>query len=424
MCGIYGLFQLNKAGLLESDIDTLKAMAIVTSLRGDHSSGIAVLGNKPKTKPWTAKAVGDPFNLFHNAGVLKQLKQAFTGSNSSVGVFGHGRLATRGDITIRNAHPFTEGNITLVHNGTLVGVDMDQTCEKGEKVEVDSHILAIEMDKLGVAEALRQTWGAYAIIAHDKKEGKVHFATNGERPLFYINYPQTKLWVMSEQLALFYVALKKGSNVSLKAQDVHPFEKEFLYTLDLNTFTFTKGESLAKAVTQTPFRTATRTGGVGSETIFECRGLRKDKDNPIMWLYDLVDDDDNVYTATSSLHQPERKGQYAQVTRYRIERSNGVERRTVKFKDIDWYEEPAKPDTEEPADAANQDSIETVKTVNEKYISVEDWNKARQDGCQVCQGPIYKNEPGVSYLMSDGKLVCGQCVSSGRAKQMGLLGVH
>lgn len=100
MCGIVGY--VGKKNALPILIKTLKTL----EYRGYDSSGVAyVINNETK--------------ILKNVGKIKELEYKIDYEQStSVGI-GHTRWATHGGVTIKNAHPHKQGNITLVHNGII-----------------------------------------------------------------------------------------------------------------------------------------------------------------------------------------------------------------------------------------------------------------------------------------------------------------
>ena len=179
-------------------------MSVVSTMRGRHSSGfcyVPFIGKNSdlRPEPHIIKSVGSPFSIFHNKDGQDALDAGF---NKGSSVFGHNRHATKGSIKLANAHPFREGNWTLVHNGTLWG-----GVELSPGVEVDSHALCKRIDDEGIKQALMTIDGAYAIIAYEQDTGKIYVARNGQRPLHYYEHDH-KTYVMSDPDDLQY-ALKK-----------------------------------------------------------------------------------------------------------------------------------------------------------------------------------------------------------------------
>ena len=100
MCGIVGYVGNKKA--LPILMDSLKTL----EYRGYDSSGIAyVINNETKI----VKSTGKILELEHKINYEE---------NTFIGI-GHTRWATHGGVTLNNAHPHKQGNITLVHNGII-----------------------------------------------------------------------------------------------------------------------------------------------------------------------------------------------------------------------------------------------------------------------------------------------------------------
>jgi hypothetical protein len=97
-------------------------------------------------------------------------------------LLGHNRYATQGAIDDNNAHPFTYGNVTLAHNGTL----SDQTTLPDHKdFEVDSENIAYAM---GLAdnpeEVISKLIGAFALSWWNDHTREYYLVRNEERPLW------------------------------------------------------------------------------------------------------------------------------------------------------------------------------------------------------------------------------------------------
>jgi predicted glutamine amidotransferase len=231
MCGIWGILPRNKSGLFKSDSAEAKQMMLDTAKRGEHSTGIFMTEYKdPKAHPTGVKVIGGPHNICYQKSIWEDV-EAFLGQHAG-SMVGHGRHATRGKISGKNAHPFQHDHITLVHNGTLYsGVSYQK---KGDtEIEVDSHALCVAMAEKGIAEALTDIHGAYAIIAHDAKEGAIYFARNKERPL-HIYSSKTRHYLMSE-FPYLWALVQSYNKVDDKEEKVWLLGEEQLYKVDLNS---------------------------------------------------------------------------------------------------------------------------------------------------------------------------------------------
>ena len=229
MCGIWGFFKRQGRGTNNSDITLLRSMMITTALRGDHSSGVCVTAADFKKKPpLIKKQIGSPFNILHRA----QDWDAITkfADNDAKYIFGHGRHATRGDITVANAHPFVEGRYVLVHNGTIWN---QPEAKDREDVTVDSHHLCVRMSQVGIEAALKEISGAYAIIVYDKEDGAIYAARNDDRPLHYFDDP-VNTYIMSEREALQMVLTRHNRYIYPQGfpKTIMEFEPNQLYIHD------------------------------------------------------------------------------------------------------------------------------------------------------------------------------------------------
>jgi len=229
MCGIWAVIPRGKTGLYTADVAIARQMMLDTVQRGEHSTGIfATHYKEPRSMPTGVKVVGGPHNIYGNKPLWTELSE-WMGLNAGC-IIGHGRLATRGKVSAKNAHPFQHEHITMVHNGTLTsGFSL---AKKGEvDLEVDSHALAVMMAEKGMLEALASIKGAYAIIAHDAKEGCLWIARNSERPLFVYTNNDRHL-IMSEEEYL-QALVDRNVGLSKHGADVLQFSSECLVKIDL-----------------------------------------------------------------------------------------------------------------------------------------------------------------------------------------------
>lgn len=173
MCGLVGV--INNSYSYKLDFDKwFKQALICDSVRGDHSTGICTVTSGYEVN--TFKKAGDPFVLLGD----KDVNIALSKSNKVL--MGHNRYATKGSISDDTAHPFTHGDITLCHNGTLYA---HRTLSHRADFDVDSeavcYMLSISKDTIKDLEKLD---GAYALTWYDSLFKTFHIARNKERKLY------------------------------------------------------------------------------------------------------------------------------------------------------------------------------------------------------------------------------------------------
>tara|TARA_B110000858_G_C17792783_1_gene470816 strand:+ start:1248 stop:2387 length:1140 start_codon:yes stop_codon:yes gene_type:complete len=172
MCGLVGV-----VGSTMSFVDSkvFRQLLYIDALRGPHSTGVSTNNINGEV---------ETFKRALNASDYLQLKLGEKISSKVTGDFllGHNRYATQGAIDDNNAHPFTYGNVTLAHNGTL----SDQTTLPDHKdFEVDSENIAYAM---GLAEnpeeVISKLIGAFALSWWNDHTREYYLVRNAERPLW------------------------------------------------------------------------------------------------------------------------------------------------------------------------------------------------------------------------------------------------
>lgn len=179
MCGIIGMIT-SKAGTAEwqTKRDIVKQMLFTNTLRGSDSTGIAFIPfNRDDSVKIIKKAVAAPDFL-----ELRAVNDSLTSIEKNWAVIAHNRAATYGKVNNINAHPFSVGDITLVHNGSL---KTTTNLPDHTKFSVDSENIAHAIDTLGIDDAAKLFNGAFALVWHDAKDNTINFLRNDERPLFF-----------------------------------------------------------------------------------------------------------------------------------------------------------------------------------------------------------------------------------------------
>lgn len=216
MCGIIGFITLETTrgqGDRRKFIDTA---FIADTVRGDDGTGFFSVKHKMEEgepADWL-KCATDGYSFVQSKEYKEKLGISVDYSQYRA-VIGHNRSATVGNIDVTNTHPFQEGPITLVHNGTLNSTyHMPASMQdlKKEGVEVDSHVichnLATHDDPADVVKILD---GAFALVWHDARNNSINVCRNDRRPLhmMFAKCEDTVL-IASEGEMLYWLAKRNN----------------------------------------------------------------------------------------------------------------------------------------------------------------------------------------------------------------------
>lgn len=198
MCGIVGLFGSDCKTYPNDKREYMLQGLFVDALRGQESTGIALLPKETSKDPVVFKrALSGPD--FVNR---KEVSRIVGRLDLSLGMIGHNRSATRGDIEDENAHPFQYGHITLVHNGTVNNADFltGEVCKADSKV--DSAQVAWSFSKKEPDELLPRMTGGFSLVWWDARDNTLHFARNHEKPMYWYTSPDSKMMYFGSELAM------------------------------------------------------------------------------------------------------------------------------------------------------------------------------------------------------------------------------
>lgn len=223
MCGIFG--SITKGNYNLSEQDSKKRSQIITGLalamekRGVDSTGIA--GIDQETVVLFKKAL--PAHKFIDTkGFNEVLSQ-----NKKI-LIGHTRLATVGAISDRNAHPFSFGNITGVHNGHV----SNYKSMGNDDIEVDSEAIFSLLDKYknDYRKAFSELVGSFAVAWFDKsKPNQLNLVSDGNPiKIIYIDKIKTYFFA-SEEYPLSAVV---GSHFLIEDKNVWTPEESKVYTIN------------------------------------------------------------------------------------------------------------------------------------------------------------------------------------------------
>lgn len=195
MCGIIGVISA-KVTTLQQD-KHFKQLLIMDQVRGFDSVG--VMAEKVNGNLDFYKHVYDPATFLED----KKTKAVLSTAKAMVG---HNRAATRGNVTPMNAHPFSHGPITLVHNGTLT----HPLPAGASQFEVDSESIAYglsQVEPAGAAAFLESLNGAYALCWYDSRDRSWNIARNSERPLHYMTLTTGDTMYISSERGILYACV-------------------------------------------------------------------------------------------------------------------------------------------------------------------------------------------------------------------------
>lgn len=199
MCGIFG-FAKREDWQSETQMtrinDTLTYLAYNSVVRGQDSTGISIFSGDESATYKTLKASDELVCSKEWDNIVDTITPKTTVA------MGHVRLATQGEITTRNAHPFQIGSVVGAHNGIIM--NHEEVCEKINKsVEVDSEVIfGLINRKESIQEALDLIYGDYAISWVKDNPHTINLLHEKGRPLYTAYWKKARclFWASTFQI--------------------------------------------------------------------------------------------------------------------------------------------------------------------------------------------------------------------------------
>jgi hypothetical protein len=198
MCGLFGAMTYGE--LVGLEIDNLKTLGMISSLRGRDSTGL-LFGNGGKftgIKQGIMKDVLPAPEMLWSYEVDKSIKDF-----KPYLIAGHCRDATIGEVNQANAHPFRHKHIRGMHNGTVTALAPPK--ELAHEY-TDSRVIIEGIADKGLEATLDLCKdGAYALVWTDSNNGTLNFIRNNKRTLFYVKSKGNCLYWASERAMLRFM---------------------------------------------------------------------------------------------------------------------------------------------------------------------------------------------------------------------------
>lgn len=191
MCGIVGVFGAPSKKMASVFFDMLQ----MDVLRGWDSTGVLAVKKK---RDWYVHAeLGVPQNLLQNPEFSREILDPKAVGTHSL-LLGHNRAATKGEVTVQNAHPFIHEPIIGVHNGTLWSYYALEKDYEGH-FETDSEAIFWAIREYGPEWVWKRLDGAATLVWWDSAKFRLHFLSNGKRPLYYSHTEDEKNIVFASE---------------------------------------------------------------------------------------------------------------------------------------------------------------------------------------------------------------------------------
>ena len=228
MCGIFGFVRPKNKGLFVKELSGFAGDAMVCgTVRGTDGTGIFYKSDSDIG----CKMVKKPFAGFDFKQTLAFKNVAKEVLNTSRFAVFHNRSATQGGINDEACHPFREGDITLVHNGTL---RMWRTMIPKESPISDSHAITRLISTKGLQETTPMLDGSFSLVYHDNSNGTLNFVRNNERPMYVGITTEGIILFASEVGMLLWLA----SRHSMEIKETRPVPVLTHIQLNLETMEF------------------------------------------------------------------------------------------------------------------------------------------------------------------------------------------
>lgn len=254
MCGIWGFITNETVKGANDRRKYCEQALIVGTVRGDDGAGVFLVPHaalKDEEADWV-RYPADGYRLLQTKELGERL--GYNNMPDYRAIIGHNRAGTAGSVKMENTHPFQEGPITLVHNGTLdstfhMGKSMHDLKDQG--VEVDSHVICHNLaEATDPTEVLGTLEGSFALVWHDARDMSINIIRNEKRMLHVMAATcEDTVLIASEAEMLYWLAVRNNFGVG-----------EIVYPKAGSLMKFLPGKTVPE-IREVPLNVPRRSGG-------------------------------------------------------------------------------------------------------------------------------------------------------------------
>lgn len=222
MCGLFGA--LSVSDLVSSEIDSVKELGLVSSLRGRDSTGL-LIGYQPmlhgKDYLHIMKSMNEAGPFLFDKTITKHLD-----TTRPFFIAGHCRAATIGQVNNETAHPYRHKHIQGMHNGTVPSMDPGK---EFDETHTDSRMIIESLAESGLEKTIEDMkYGAYALVWANNQDKTINFYRNDKRTLYFMETTDGTLYWASEKCFLNFIKDRSWCSESY-FRAIHPFDSGVHY---------------------------------------------------------------------------------------------------------------------------------------------------------------------------------------------------
>jgi predicted glutamine amidotransferase len=414
MCGIVAVI----GDLGKTQRSVLSQLIYADTFRGADSTGIASLSFQHNVRTYKKAVPGPDFLDFKRADQLM----------FGLGAIAHNRWATKGAINTTNAHPFTHGPFTGVHNGTL---RRQSLLPDWKDFDVDSENIFHAFNKIGVEETIATLSGAYALMWFKEDEKTVNFIRNEERPLSYsVSKDKKHVYVASEGKMLAWI-LDRNKVAHL---GIHTCKPHVLHTFEVPS----SGKAIGKVrrktlkhyipppvtninpVSRIPYMKGTAPTGIyqflDKDLDFQIGEVKVGKGYyerdylTLLPVEDITVDGRDIEVRLidsrlfDELLREKKEGAWVRARTAKFPDNTGYPKHIVVVSDSIVVFDP---DVEEEDGADDGSDFQFHEGFEGAILSDEEWTEATKQGCSWCTSPIVESAKNI--FIDEKEFICEGC---------------